>query len=166
MQKARYYALDYLPQVAVMSKSNVLESSDDDYYTDVEIGFKNIEGTTRIVVSQYDDGEDVPFQFAVPDIKSGKFTATVDKEYPTKFVITSYNKNGSTTSETYVLDAVQPVSDLSLDFSYSDGKVTIASQSRRMSGKNLIKAYSITPLAASQQYAPIKSSSFGFRMNW
>lgn len=31
VQKARYYALDYLPQVAVMSKSNVLESSDDDY---------------------------------------------------------------------------------------------------------------------------------------
>lgn len=152
VQKAKYYALDFLPQEAVMSKSNILDSSDDEYYIDVEIGFKNTEGTTRIVVSQYDDGEDVPFQYAVPDIKSGKFTATVDKEYPTKFVITSYNKNGSTTSETYVLDAIRPITDVVLDFNFTDGKIMISSSAKRMIGKNLIKSYNITQLKSSQSY--------------
>lgn len=144
--KARYYALDYLPQKAIMSKSKVLNIYEDDYYADVEISYKNIEGTTRIIVSQYDDGEDVPFQFFLSDIKSGKFTATVDKEYPTKFIITSYNQNGSTTSETYILDPIQPITDLDLSFILSNGCIEVKSNSKRMNDKILIKSYTINSL--------------------
>lgn len=151
--RVRYYALDYLPQVVVMAKSKIVDTYDDEFYTDVEISYKNIEGTTRIVVSQYDDGEDIPFQFALSNIKSGKFIATVDKEYPTTFIITSYNKNGATTSETYVLDAVQPISDLELSFAYVDGHITVKSNSRRMRNKEIIDSYSIAPLGISQQNA-------------
>lgn len=76
----------------------------------------------------------------------------MDKEYPTKFVITSYNKNGSTTSETYVLDAIRPITDVVLDFNFTDGKIMISSSAKRMIGKNLIKSYNITQLKSSQSY--------------
>lgn len=150
----KYYALDYIPQIASMAMSKVLNTFIDDYYTDVEISYKNIEGTTRIVVSQYDYGEEVPYQYSLSDIKSGKFTATVDKEYPTKFLITSYNKNGSTTSELYTLNGVQPTANLDLSFKYSNERILIESNSDRMNEKTLIKSYSIKTLNfANQQFA-------------
>lgn len=144
---SRYYVLDYIPQVAVMSKSKVLAAeNEEDYYRDVEIAYKNIEGTTRIVVSQYNEGEDVPLQYALQDIKSGKFTATVDREYSTTFVITSYNKNGSTTSENYVLPPLTPLNNLKLFFAYNNMLIKVTSDSRRMHNKTLIKSYEIVPV--------------------
>lgn len=155
----RYYALDYLPQMVVMAKSKVLDTFIDDYYTDVEISYKNIEGTTRIVVAQYDYGEEVPFQYSLSDIKSGKFTATVDKEYPTRFVITSYNKNGSTTSEEYVLNGILPIDNLELSFAYSNGLIHITSNSNRMNNDKLISSYTITPLSFLHQQSVEKTSA-------
>lgn len=145
----KYYALDYLPQVVVMAKSKVKDSSVDEFYSDIEIGYKNIEGTTRIVVSQYDDGEDVPFQFVLSDIKSGKFAATVDNEYPTRFVITSYNKNGTTDSETYIYNPQESASSAELSFAYSKGSIKVASNSKRFDTKELIESFTIKRLGLS-----------------
>lgn len=144
---SHYYAIDYLPQAVAMAKSGVLEPEDEeDYYRDVEIAYKNIEGVSRIVVSQYDEGEKLPLQYAVPDVKSGKFIATVDREYTTTFILTSYNKNGATTSERYVLPPLTPINELALSFHLNNEAIDITSQSRRMKDQLLIASYEVAPL--------------------
>lgn len=144
---AAYYALDYLPQIAVMAKSMILTpENEEDYYRDVEIAYKNIEGTTKVVVLQYKENENIPIQHILQDIKSGKFIATVDREYSSTFIIASYNKNGVSMSENYVLPAITPVNELKLSFEKKGNEIKITSNSRRMNNKLLIKSYEIIPL--------------------
>ena len=110
------YLLDYLPQKVSMKYVKMLPSSSitlplsaastAGFQTDVKIAINHIEGAERIVVSQWDDGDEVPYMYDVDDLRDGYFTATVDKDYPTTFQITAYNKNGRTVSDKYELKAL------------------------------------------------------------
>lgn len=111
-----YYVLDYLPQQVKMSYSQenqvsptrIMSSSSDEYTQDIKIFIKDIEGTNRVIVEQLDEGNDLPIKYEVTDFKKGYFVATVDKELFTEFVVYSYNNNGSTVSETLVVDPLVP----------------------------------------------------------
>lgn len=102
-----YYMMDYLPPKVYMKKSAVLPcENEDDYYRDVKIGLNNIEGVEKVVVSQLDEGEELPTVYEVTDFKNGFFIANVDKDCSSKFTITAYNKNGTTKSDVYELTAL------------------------------------------------------------
>ena len=142
---SKYYVLDYLPQRVKMSKSKVLPP-EDEYYRDVEIGLKDIEGVTRVVVSQLDEGNDMPYQYEVPDFRKGYFTATVDREFTSTFTITAYNKNGSTKSETYVLQPLTPTTSIDLKFNVNNDQIKVFlddTQRHDTSGRLLVSSYQI-----------------------
>lgn len=111
-----YYVLDYLPQQVKMSytpenqvlQTRIMSSSNDEYTQDIKIFIKDTEGTNRVIVEQLDEGNDLPIKYEVTDFKKGYFVATVDKELFTEFVVYSYNNNGSTVSETLVVDPLVP----------------------------------------------------------
>lgn len=105
-----YYMMDYLPPKVMMKKSMVMPyDNENDYYRDVKIGINNIEGISKIIVSQLDEGEDLPYTYEVTDFKKGYFIANVDKECESEFTITAYNKNGMTKSDVYVLKPLSSV---------------------------------------------------------
>ncbi|MDE5985703.1 MAG: T9SS type A sorting domain-containing protein [Prevotella sp.] len=70
-----------------------------------------MEGVERIRIEQLDEGNELPISYDVPDFKKGYFTATVDKELYTQFVVYSFNKNGYTKSEELVIEPICPVED-------------------------------------------------------
>lgn len=108
---ARYFLLDYLPQKPQLAFSKVMpqtRASDDEYYADVKIAFKNVEGTESILVEQLEEGSPVPFTFYVEDIRAGYFIASVDKEYSTTFRLRAMNKNGETISEQLLVSPLVP----------------------------------------------------------
>lgn len=99
-----YYMMDYLPPKVMMKKSMIMPSeNENDYYRDVKIGINNIEGVSKIIVSQLDEGEELPYTYEITDFKKGYFIANVDKECKSEFTITAYNKNGITKSDVYTL---------------------------------------------------------------
>lgn len=85
---------------------------DNNYTKTIKINMSGLEGVDRIVVEQLDEGNELPIRFEVPDFKKGYFTAVVDKELYTQFVIFSYNKNGSTKSETLTIEPLLPIKKL------------------------------------------------------
>lgn len=108
---ARYFLVDYLPQKPQMAFSKVMpqtRSNDNEYYVDVKIAFKDIEGTESILVEQLEEGAQVPFTYFVENVKNGYFIATVDKEYSTTFKLRAMNKNGETISEQLILSPIAP----------------------------------------------------------
>ncbi len=148
----KYYVLDYLPQTPQASFSRILSfENEEDYYRDVRIGLNNLEGVTRVVVAQLDEDNTVPYYYEVPDFQKGYFTATVDRELTTTFTITSYNKNGSTTS-TYVMPPLTPVDNLQLQFSVNDNSINVYSKGRRNSKKSLILSYQILDYSTGNIY--------------
>jgi hypothetical protein len=111
-----YYVLDYLPQKVKMgfNSTNTAATAaiDDEYTQTIEININGLEGVDRIIVEQLDEGNDMPLKIEVPDFKKGYFTATVDKELYTQFVVYSYNKNGTAKSETLTIDPLSPAQEL------------------------------------------------------
>lgn len=117
-----YSLYKYIPQVpdaslnsfeefSDMAKINCLsgrrmrtQTSDDDLYVDVEIGIKNIEGTTQVMVEQTDSDYPVPYSFLVEDPFSGKFTTIMNKRYPSTFTVTYINENGQTSGNSFTID--------------------------------------------------------------
>ena len=109
-----YLALDYLPQTpeielindaapAAYSISNVA-LDDDDFFYDVKIGVKNLEGTTFVEAQQITEWDDYPFGIDVDDFKKGYFITSIDKEAHTSITVTSYNSNGSSQSDVLTID--------------------------------------------------------------
>ncbi len=114
-----YYIIDYLPQRVNMGfkTNNLIEAIsyntiDNDYSQMIKININGLEGVERIVVEQLDEGNELPIRFEVPDFKKGYFTAIVDKELYTKFVVYSYNKNGYTKSEQLTIAPLSPFQQL------------------------------------------------------
>lgn len=152
-----YYLLDYLPQIVQLSRSAIVPSIEpDEYLRDVKIGLKNLEGVTKIVVSQLDEGNEMPYQYEVEDFQKGYFVATVDKDYSTTFTITAYNKNGSTESYPYVLPPVDP-SPIDVEFQYKNNAIKISASKRNAKNTNLISNISISSLT--DKYNSIKTIS-------
>ena len=142
--KVRYFHLDQLPNSVKVQPLRVV-NSDDEYYRDVKIGLRNLEGVTRVVVSQWDEGETFPYVWDETDFDQGYFVATVDKELYTRFEIKAYNANGYTVTDT-IMAPLEPVSELSLQLRYYNGSIQVSPNSSRLTNKNLISSFEIRPL--------------------
>ena len=143
---AYYFLLDYLPQRVELARSATIKQKDEDeYLREVKVGLNNLEGVTKVVVSQLDEDNEMPYLYEVKDFKKGYFIATVDKDFSTTFTITAYNKNGSTTSYPYTLAPLDP-SPINVEFRYNSKEISIIASNRRNSGNNLIANMNITPL--------------------
>lgn len=145
----RYYVIETKPQQVDMAYSNVVQSSeyaDDPYLCEVKISIKNLEGAQQIFVSQLDEWSDYPDIYEVTDFKKGYFTAIVDKEFVSQFTITAVNDNGSTVSETYTLQPLEPA-DCQAEVSIGGEAVTFSVSTRRIVSTPTI-AYRITPLSS------------------
>lgn len=144
--KVRYFHVDKLPRKVKMQPFRVI-NDEDDYYRDVKIGLRNLEGITRVVVSQWDEGETYPYIWDETDYDQGYFIATVDKELYTRFEIKAYNQNGYTITDTIVAP-LEPLTELSLQFNYCNESIGITLPSHRIKEKNFIEAIEIRPIAS------------------
>lgn len=154
---SKNFLLDYLPQRVELSLSRVLPivARSDDYYRDVEIGIKNLEGTDKIIVEQLDEGEEFPYYYEVENFKKGYFTATVDKEYTSSFRVTAYNKNGSSTSEQYILSPLEPAREINLSFDMKGDRINVIPNERKLRSGKVCQSYMINELSSNRT---VKSS--------
>lgn len=144
-----YYLLDYLPQQVEAKMSKVMPyETEESYYRDVQIGLKNIEGATKIVVSQLDEGNELPYSYEVQNFKKGYFTATVDKDFASTFTITAYNNNGSTVSKPYILQPLSSTLEINdIKFINKNNSISIKSNNPRFANKDIFTSYKIIPIA-------------------
>ncbi len=111
----KYFTRDYTPQTALIKYSSVLNTQstvqpiatlNDDYFVDMNVGISNIEGTTRVIVEQWDEGEALPFQYEATDFRKGYFVANLDRELSTRLTVICYNDNGFQRSNTITIPPV------------------------------------------------------------
>lgn len=110
----KYFTRDFIPQKAFLKytpEQSTLTArkttlSDDDWFVDVKVGISNLEGTTKVIVEQLDEGEELPFQYEVSDFRKGYFIANLDRECSTTLTVVSYNANGYQRSNTIVIPAI------------------------------------------------------------
>ena len=144
--RVKYFTREFSPQTPVIKYSKIHESptrsrsSDvdyDDYYVDVEIGLNGIEGTTHIMVDQYDGDDTMGFFYDVEDFRKGYFIANLDRELNTRLRIFAYNENGSRISNTI---SIPPIGwpDLEPEFKYIKDGVSIEQISSRLIEKGNI----------------------------
>lgn len=152
--ESKYYVLNYLPQKVEMKLSKVKQSSirSNDYYRDVNIGMNRLEGATRIVVSQLDYGEELPYTYEILDFRNGYFETTVDKDFPTKFKITAFNKNGQTESEEYTLPPVDPSTNINIEFRKDRDKILLICNDRFGENISLLKSYELHMISSTGTY--------------
>lgn len=116
-----YMLYDYVPQKPAAEMVKFEESTDmiaslrsrrlcsqslseEDVYVDVEIGLKNLEGTTNVSVEQTDSDYPVPYTYIIDDFRSGRFIAYMNKRYPSTFRITYINANGNVSGDKFTID--------------------------------------------------------------
>jgi len=113
--KTKYFTRDYIPQKAYIKYDRNTGTVKDmqvrgipaeDWFIDVNIGLANLEGTTRVVVEQLEEGNDLPFQYEVEDFRKGYFTANLDRECDTQLTVICYNDNGFSRSNTIQIPAI------------------------------------------------------------
>ena len=113
-----YKLYDYLPQNPTGGINRILKpqsdskrnnhrgysNTDEDEFVDVEIGIKNLEGTTSVLVEQTDSDYPEPFSYVIENISEGKFMANMNRRYPSTFKLTYINKNGRTIGQPFTID--------------------------------------------------------------
>ncbi len=119
-----YYVLEYLPQKIEQNLAKVYDDSylQDEYSRDVEIAMSNLEGATHIYVEQLEEGDFLPSITMLPNTKSGRFLATVDKEYSSQFTIVSYNNNGSKRSNVLTVEPLEPAN---LNINVNNNRISV-----------------------------------------
>lgn len=142
-----YKFIDYLPQQVELKKTNRVNRHS--YYYDTDICIKNLEGVTRIVVSQQDGDEALPYSYEITNFKDGKFEVTLDTEYTTELRVTSYNHNGHVTSLPYIIPPLRSIS----DFNYSlenvgSLRLKVSVDSHRYSASELICSINVKKVNA------------------
>ena len=138
-----HYLINCPPRKATMKKDKVLPAVDE-YLRDVVIGLGNIEGVTRIVVEQKDEG-DVPFYYEISDFKKGYFVATVDKELSSTFRVRAYNAKGNVWSNTYTIPALTPSTNgFSPYYKVSREQIRVSPKTERLKDLNLYSYYKIS----------------------
>lgn len=141
-----YYVIETLPQKVDMLFSRVVPGSVFyEYLRDVEIGIKNLEGTESLYVEQWIEGDTYPQLYEITDFKKGYFTVTVDKEYYSEFRVTAYNKNGSTKSEIYHMEPLEPA-DFEYSVSIGDNAIELAQPEGRRASRGKTVPYQIFPI--------------------
>lgn len=143
-----YFVLNDLPQTVEMIPSQCRFLPEYDQYYDeftgvIRIPIGKTAGTTRIVVAQYDDGDTVPYYYEVPNVKDNFFTAVVDREYETTFVLTAYNSNGNTQS-TYVYTPPVAPNGINMQFIRDNNVIKITHRSRKTKNECPISSATIT----------------------
>ena len=132
--KVQYLTRDYLPQKAVIGYSGIYEEEDspsriasesDEYSIDVKVGLRNIEGATKVIVNQTDEGSPVHFRYDVDDFKQGFFVANLDRELSTKLQVVCYNNNGQTYSDPIYIPALGYPELNDLTFKVDNNKLSI-----------------------------------------
>ena len=89
-------------------------------YLDVEIGFKNTESCTEIIIEQTDSDYPIPYTY-LADVNQGFFTALMNRKYTSTFKLTYYNKNGKNEGEPFTIDLRNEFSrELDLDLLVTD----------------------------------------------
>lgn len=113
-----YKLYDYIPQKPIAAIQNYSISPNallnnrrdftktiiDDVFLDVEIGYKNIEGTDHILVEQIDADYPIPYTYMIDNPHSGSFIAYMNQKYPSTFKLTYINSNGQTTGDSFTID--------------------------------------------------------------
>lgn len=132
--KVQYLTRDYLPQKAIIGYSGIYEEEDgpsriasesDEYFIDVKIGLRNIEGVTQVIVEQTDEGSPGPFRYVVKDFKKGYFVANLDRELSTKLLVISFNENGQVRSEAINIPALGYPEITNLSFKIKNDRLTV-----------------------------------------
>lgn len=172
----KYFTRDFTPQIPRIKYSKVHIDeyqpnrsgiapfyNDDDYFVDVEIGISDIEGTTKVVVEQLDEGERLPFQYEVEDFRKGYFIANLDRELSTQLTVISYNDNGLRRSKTIT---VPPIGFNTTDIfiTKKDDKIEInglISERELTSGKYSYALNNITNLNNSVQSGIVTEKAIG-----
>lgn len=155
-----YELYSYLPQKPDAALNNYQKSTDayrlrtmrplsvasnDDIYIDVEIGLKNLEGTTKVVVEQTDSDYPVTYSYIVENPKEGKFIAYMNKSYPSTFKLTYINSNGKTIGDSFVLDLREKSSSQAeIDIALSENNIQY--RVNDMNKKSINLRYSITDI--------------------
>lgn len=139
--KVWYYHMDELPKHVEAQAPRII-NDDDEYIKEVKIGLDNLEGVTRVVISQWDEGEIYPYTWEETDYDQGYFTAYIDKELYTRFEIKAYNANGYTVTDT-IHPPLEPNSMLSIRFVQRDDYIEISPYSSRLTDKKIINSYEI-----------------------
>lgn len=138
----KYYTRDFTPQKALIkydsrtatpAKAKSRGIAIDDWFVDVNVGIANIEGTTRVIVEQLDEGEELPFQYEVEDFRKGYFTANLDRECDTQLTVICYNDNGYQRSNTITIPAI--------GYSSSNGNITLQNYGQYVQIKGLSEQF-------------------------
>lgn len=123
ISNVEYILYDYIPQkpaaeVQGYTNSNyslrsnrrpyTREVNTDDEYIDVEIGFKDVEGCTEILVEQTDSDYPVPYDYYI-NPGEGSFIAYMNKRYPSTLKLTYINANGQTIGEPFTIDLTSEI---------------------------------------------------------
>lgn len=117
-----YRLYDYIPQIPEAALSSYTELdyystnnarnayrsqnslSVEDIFVEVEVEFKNIEGTSYVMVEQTDADYPYPYTYFVDDISSGQFSTYMNMRYPSTFQLTYINDNGQVVGEPFTID--------------------------------------------------------------
>lgn len=144
--RTTYYVLEYLPQKIEQNLAKVYDESylQDEYLRDIEIAMSNLEGATQIYVEQLEEGDYYPSITLLPNIKQGRFLATVDKEYSSEFTIVSYNNNGFKRSNALTVDALEPAN---LNINVENGRICVTYGHKNKQVEDC--TYSIIPISKS-----------------
>lgn len=150
----KYFIMDDLPQPVKMRPRSCRfipapEYNFDEYTGLLFVPIDKTEGATRISIAQYDEWDDIPYVYDVPNVKDNYFTAIVDKEFTTTFVITSYNANGSSVA-TYTYDPMASAQSLNLSFERSGNTITIKSKSRKFNLVSSIKSVTLCDVSSNR----------------
>ena len=94
----------------------------------------------------------------MPNVKDNYFTAVVDREYETTFVLTAYNGNGNTQS-TYVYTPPLPQNGINLQFTRDKDVINISHPSRRQRNESLVSMATITDVMGNRAsiYMPFEN---------
>lgn len=166
----KYFTRDFTPQQAQIKYSKIHSDENlatyssptvlsDEYFIDVEVGIRNVEGTTKVVVEQLDEGEALPFQYEVYDFRKGYFIANLDRELTTQLKVISYNANGYATSNIITIPPLG-YADNAVLFTHDDNYITIEGVSKRIleSGQLSCVATNISRPGASMETLRIQDN--------
>ncbi len=113
-----------------------------DYTMDIRLDLGNLEGVSRVVVSQLDEGADIPYIYEVPNFRKGYFNATVDIEYPTEFTIYYHNETGSS-QRTITYDPILDSNNIVLSFQRENSFINVLTTGR-LFDRGIIDSVSVT----------------------
>jgi len=102
----KYFVMDYLPQAVELGVSSLDGAGVSSLASTVpvRVGFKNLEGVTRLVLEVKPQGARVPNKIEVKDLTSGIADLQLTSGKVTTITPVSYNANGNTRGESLTVD--------------------------------------------------------------